>query len=95
MGAKDENDIGAGWHLDKRVPIAIIVAIMIQTAGYVWWTAKLDARVAALEDAKAAANGQEGRIIRLETRLDGITDTLKNMDAKLDRLLPFGPTPTR
>ena len=88
MGAKDE-DIGSGWHLDKRVPIAIIAAIAIQSAGFVWWMAKLDARVAALEEARSASTGQEGRIIRLETRLDDITDTLKNMDAKLDRLLPF------
>jgi hypothetical protein len=34
-----------GWHLDKRVPIAIITAIAVQTFGIVWWAATLSARV--------------------------------------------------
>lgn len=34
-----------GWHLDKRLPIALIITIAVQTAGLVWWAASLSSRV--------------------------------------------------
>lgn len=33
------------WHLDKRVPIALILAIIIQVAGAVYWASKMEARI--------------------------------------------------
>ena len=39
-----------GWHLDKRVPLTLIAAIVIQTAALVWYAAKLDGRVIALAE---------------------------------------------
>ena len=47
----EEGDRAGGWHLDKRVPIAIILAIFVQTAGVVWWAARLENRVVTLEKA--------------------------------------------
>lgn len=44
------------WHLDKRVNVALILAICIQTAGAIWWASNLSSRVSALE------KGDEGRI---------------------------------
>jgi hypothetical protein len=53
------------WHLDKRVPIALILALVMQTAGMVWWAAGLTHRVdqhareiAALASLKGAATAQ-------------------------------------
>lgn len=37
------------WHLDKRVPIALIVTIAAQTMGIVWWASSLDHRVRTVE----------------------------------------------
>lgn len=37
------------WHLDKKVPIAIILAIVVQTSGLIWWAATLNSRVSSLE----------------------------------------------
>lgn len=37
------------WHLEHKVPIAIIVTIAIQTFALVAWAAKLDSRVSSLE----------------------------------------------
>lgn len=31
------------WHLDKRVPLALIGALLIQTAGIVWWASAMHA----------------------------------------------------
>ena len=35
------------WHLDKRVPIALILAIIIQVAGAVYWASKMESRIEA------------------------------------------------
>jgi Tfp pilus assembly protein PilO len=37
------------WHLDKRVPVAIIFAILIQTAGAVWWASNMTERMDQIE----------------------------------------------
>ena len=37
------------WHLDKRVPVAIIFAILVQTAGAVWWASGMTERMGQIE----------------------------------------------
>lgn len=46
------------WHLDKKVPIALIFSIVVQTGVIVWWGARLDARVGNLE------KGDETRVTK-------------------------------
>ncbi len=53
------------WHLDKKVPIAIILAIVVQTCALVWWAAKLDARVSTLE----VHDGDQQRFLEASTKL--------------------------
>ena len=38
--------------MDKRVPITLILTLLIQAAAGLWFAAKMDARVAALEDGR-------------------------------------------
>ena len=35
------------WHLDKRIPIALILAIILQVAGAVYWASKMESRIEA------------------------------------------------
>lgn len=37
------------WHLDKRVPLALIVTIAVQTAGAIWWAASMSERMDQIE----------------------------------------------
>jgi len=37
------------WHLDKRVPIALVVLIIAQTAGAIWWASAVNGSIMALE----------------------------------------------
>lgn len=48
------------WHLDRKVPIALIVTVAIQTAGMVWWAASLSSRV----------DEQARRVVSLEASRD-------------------------
>lgn len=82
-------DRDAGWHVDKKVPITLIAAIIVQTFGAIWWARGLDARVDALEKhsipSAPMATVQGERIIRLETKLEAITDSLAEIKSILRR----------
>lgn len=84
----------SGWHLDKKVPLALIFAIVIQTGGAIWALAALSQRVTQVEAALSASMDQPARIVRVETQMEGVRDTLKEMNDKLDRLLGY-PAPAR
>lgn len=50
--SKSQPDLHDGaWHLDRRVPIALVATIMAQTFGIGWWISQLNSRVTALEQA--------------------------------------------
>lgn len=74
------------WHLDRRVPIALILAIFIQTVGAVWWAATATNRLAELEKDTAGTVDRGNRLIRLEVGVETLKETLEKMDGKLDRL---------
>lgn len=76
------------WHLDKKVPLTLIFAMMVQTGAVVWAVADIKKDVEIL---KMQAVGQHERDERQDkssaeayTRLSVY---LEKMDAKLDRLV--------
>lgn len=83
------------WHLDRRVPIALIITLAVQTAGMIWWAAQLsssvenhDRRIASLE-ASDLRRGQEAQrvaeaLARLDERMVAQTEILRDIRARLD-----------
>jgi len=45
------------WHVGKEIPIAVLFAVLMQTAGGLWWaaslSAKIDSAIAQLAEFKA------------------------------------------
>lgn len=86
------------WHLDKKVPIALIFAIFCQTVGVVWFGAQLATRVDRLEVTQAAqeakisilrreaASHSEGLAVMKETNRH-IAIQLDKLNGKLDQFL--------
>ena len=33
------------WHVGKEIPLALIFALFVQTAGWVWWAATQSAKL--------------------------------------------------
>ena len=64
------------WHLDKRVNLSIIIAIVAQTAALLIWGTRLDSRVENLEKRFVAVEPQAERIIRLEAKVDAIDKSI-------------------
>ena len=84
------------WHLDKRVPITLIIAIVIQSVTFVWWAAKLDSKVQeydhritvieSWQDGIQTILGQVNeRLARIEERGTAMVETLKEINQNLRR----------
>ena len=80
------------WHLDKRVPLGIIGAIIFQTITFVTlgsqWMARTDARIETIERALDERKTQGDRLIILEQKLGFISDAVADIARKLDNLNP-------
>lgn len=81
------SDDNKAWHLDKRVPIGIIAALIVQTAALLYtdatWRAETGGRLNALELAVG-----DNVILRRKQwdRIEGIDQQQKMLDSKLSGL---------
>lgn len=69
------------WHLDKRVPIALIFTIFIQTATMGVWVGSIQSRVDANERAIAASADTAERLARIEAILERVERRLDREDS--------------
>lgn len=89
------------WTLDKRIPLAFILAIVIQTGGAIWWFSGLastvnqqGARIVTVENQRAGE-----RLAVLESTIGDVRGQLNRIEAKLDRYaekaaaMPANPHP--
>ena len=60
------------WHLDKRVPIALIFVILLQTVTLGVWVGSVQERVGRNERDIEAASTTGERLARVETLLETI-----------------------
>lgn len=91
----EDESMKEGWHLDKKVPLSIIIALLIQTASLVMWGSKLDMRVAAVENKtadqqvviEAMRDNQTSlkvSLTRIEERQENSIETLKEIKSALN-----------
>lgn len=71
------------WHLDRKVPLAIIVTLLVQTMGVVWWAATEDARVAGLITENAA---QERQLDTLQLDMQSAKITMAASSVQLNTI---------
>jgi hypothetical protein len=61
------------WHLDKRVPLALIFAIAVQTGTAIWWAATTTGRISNVE--AMVQGGLTARLNRIEDKLDRLIES--------------------
>lgn len=75
------------WHLDKKVPIGIIFALVVQTITFfviaTSWKTTVDGRLGRLEEIVSDNKSQGDRIIILEQQLTFIAASLKRIEDRL------------
>jgi Tfp pilus assembly protein PilO len=90
----ETNSTNDGWHLDKKVPISIIVVLLTQAAAGLWAIADIKRDVEVL---KAAQMQQRDRDQRQDDSsaeaLRQIREAMADMNRKLDRLIERGMKP--
>lgn len=74
------------WHLDKRVPLALIITIFLQTSGVFWWASGINTRVENLEASMRISGGDRDRLVRVEEKLEGTKELLVSIDKRLERM---------
>ena len=73
------------WHLDKRVPIALISVLLIQTFGGIWWAATLTSTVEHNSENIKQFQTTYTRMGTIEQTLARIDERLKGLQAALRR----------
>jgi hypothetical protein len=92
----EDRQFERSWHLDKKVPIALIVTIAIQTAGIVWFAAGLFHRVETLErdaiatrvimDRDTALRApQADRLTRVEVKIETVQEGVTEIKRLIQR----------
>jgi hypothetical protein len=100
---KGMSDTPSQWHLDKKVPIALILGLLVQTMMVGYWLAQNEARLTQLEDANRQAIVTRSANIEKLNKLDGVVQVLvsqsgeiavrlNRIDDKLDRIIEFRRT---
>lgn len=71
------------WTVDKKIPLALIMAILMQTIAGVWWAATTTARLQAVEITQNKNMDLAERVIRLEIQLQTQTNILEDIRDEL------------
>lgn len=81
------------WHLDRRIPVAMLGAFLLQGSALVWWAAKMDSRVGILERDFASVPAKLETVGRLEVKVDYLAQQLAenrtHLQLQLDELKKF------
>jgi len=76
------------WHLDKRVNVSIVFAMLSLASGFTAWAVTIDSRIA---EQKVRIDNNSEAIANSEARsfrsLDAIRDSMNRINDKLDRLI--------
>lgn len=81
-----DDPAGRQWHLDKRVPLALIITMVMQTVIFGFWLGQMSNSVATLQDQVRTMTSYQERLTRVETRVDNANDMLARIDVRLERM---------
>lgn len=75
------------WTIDKRVPLALIVMLMVQTAGAIWWAATISGRVDQLEKSQRQTDESKlgERMVKVEVLVQQVVDSTQRIERQLTR----------
>lgn len=77
-----------GWHLDKRVPISIILVIVVQVLGGLWYVSELRRDIDLLKKDQAVAVDRDNRQDRvIAESISLLRSDIQELKQKIDRLV--------
>lgn len=74
------------WHIDKRIPVTMIIALAIQSAAVAFYGGQVSERIDNIEEKQVAASPNANRITTLETHLIYIAEDIKDIKEEFKRV---------
>ena len=71
---------------DRKIPIGLVVAMILQTLTAIWWAAKLDSRVVMQEEWFQKNQHLAEKVFRLEERLIAIHEEINELEARINHV---------
>ena len=79
----NKTNILTKWQLERKIPLGIIIAIILQTLTAILWAAKLDTRVVMQEEWFQKNQHLAEKVFRLEERLIAIHEEINELEARI------------
>lgn len=90
------------WHVERKIPIAILGGLALQALGLAWWLSGLGSRVDGLERADLAAAARMAQVetrqfdseklaVRVDEQLKTMRETLARVESALRAAPPAAP----
>ena len=89
-GADDDKEERSHWTLDRRIPLAVVLVLALQSAAIIYWAAGIEARVDQSEEALDRFRPRVDALERSQysgaTSLARLEEQLKAYARQLDRI---------
>lgn len=73
-----DEHIKSCWTLDRKVPLAFLLVMLLHLCGSVWWAADISARVSSVESEQARYERLMEKMTVIETDVKWIKGALKD-----------------
>lgn len=74
MPSQDRN-----WHVEKKIPLALMGMLLLQTFAVGWWASATSERVTTLERRMDAAAPQADRLTRVEVKIETVQSGIEEI----------------
>jgi len=71
------------WHFDKRIPLALIGSILIQTGAAFWWASSINERVTMLEAWRDDTKGVAADLAVMKSQIADLKSMLSRIETRL------------
>lgn len=84
LSMADTNINRDSWQIDKKIPVALIITLLIQTAGFAFWMGQLSVRIDQLEAQNLRYSTNSDRLTRLEVRIENLTEAVRDLSVRVN-----------
>ncbi len=74
------------WEIERKIPVAVILTLLLNTFATVWWAASTSARLTVVETAITASARMPESMARLEEKLSAVRDEVGQVKEDIRRL---------
>jgi hypothetical protein len=87
--ATQERQRDRSWHIDRGVPLALVLSMLVQAGGIIWWANGITKDSAEYARRLTTIEGQRTseRLTVLESQRIDSAASLQRIEAKVDRLI--------